>query len=122
MPIKDYLGIDAINFLFLFRQPNLQNKPTKATESQQQQQSKKPQVSAQTIVKSQKLIPKKIEKESTQLDFFGRVIKTPVKGEGTCSHFSPLVKWCHLLLLEYKRSQSNPHFFERANRSSIRFD
>ena len=79
--------IDMINFLFLFRQPNLQNKPTKATESQQQQQSKKPQVSAQTIVKSQKLIPKKIEKESTQLDFFGRVIKTPVKGEGMCFDF-----------------------------------
>ena len=32
-----------------------------------------------SVVKSQKLIPKKIHNSSTQLDFFGRIIKTPDK-------------------------------------------
>jgi len=54
------------------------NTNTSAATEQQQQQQPKPYKPI-NVVKKQKLIPKKIEPSSVQLDFFGRTIKTPVK-------------------------------------------
>ena len=82
-----------------FRSSSQKNTNTEASTEQQQQQQQQPYKPI-NVVKKQKLIPKKIEPSSVQLDFFGRTIKTPVKASSGMLEYSRIQKLKFITFLE----------------------